>query len=134
MTDYPMTENPMTENPTTKNTINKEYKELKNKKIYTHELFDEFWKEYPKKLDKPKAKRAFASALKRAKFEEILAGAIQYRNDPNRVDEYTKFPATWLNNDAWENGPLPERQKKRTGKTDWDALDRFVKEKENESE
>lgn len=71
------------------------------------ELFKEFWKEYPRKLDKGKAERAFKSALTRASFEDVLAGVIQYANDPNRIDEYTKYPATWLNADSWENGPLP---------------------------
>jgi hypothetical protein len=72
-------------------------------------LFDEFWKEYPRKLDKGAAFRAFKSALKRAKFEDILAGAIAYRNDPTRKPEFTKYPATWLNADAWENAAnLPE--------------------------
>jgi beta-galactosidase GanA len=67
------------------------------------DLFNEFWTAYPRKLDKAKAFRAFRSALKRAKFEDILAGVIAYRNDPKRDPDYTKYPATWLNNDAWEN-------------------------------
>jgi hypothetical protein len=92
---------------------------IKNNKRTTAQnelLFNEFWKEYPKKLDKAKAKRAFRSSLTRATFEDILAGVIKYKNDPNRIDEYTKYPATWLNADAWENGPLPydaRAQKKR---------------------
>ncbi len=84
------------------------------------ELFNEFWKEYPRKLDKGAAFRAFRTALKVASFEDILAGAIAYRNDPNREDEYTKYPATWLNADAWENEITPspdseaaERSKQR---------------------
>ena len=72
-------------------------------------FFDEFWTAYPKKLDKAKAFRAFRSALRRAKFEDILAGVIAYRNDPKRDPEFTKYPATWLNADAWENAAtLPE--------------------------
>jgi hypothetical protein len=78
--------------------------------IYAYkELFTEFWNEYPKKVDRAKALKAFKSALKRAKFDEILAGAIAYRNDPTRKPEFTKYPATWLNADAWENAAaLPE--------------------------
>ena len=37
------------------------------------------------------------------------AGAENYAADPNRVDQYTKLPASWLNAGAWENGALPER-------------------------
>ncbi len=73
------------------------------------DLFKEFWDNYPRKTDKAKAFRAFKSALKRAKFEDILAGAIAYRNDPTRKPDYTKYPASWLNADSWENAAtLPE--------------------------
>jgi hypothetical protein len=65
--------------------------------------FEEFWNAYPRKLDKAKAFRAFKSALKRATFEDILAGVIAYRNDPARNPDFTKYPATWLNSDSWEN-------------------------------
>ncbi len=70
-------------------------------------LFNEFWNAYPRKLDKAKAFRAFRSALKRAKFEDILAGVIAYRSDPTRNPEFTKYPASWLNADAWENASSP---------------------------
>lgn len=74
--------------------------------------FDEFWKEYPLKKDKGKAIKAFRSALSRATFEQILAGAIAYRNDPQRKPEFTKYPTTWLNADAWENeiAPSPDSE------------------------
>jgi hypothetical protein len=71
------------------------------------QLFTEFWNAYPRKLDKAKAFRAFRSALKRAKFEDILAGVIAYRNDPTRNPEFTKYPASWLNADSWENAASP---------------------------
>lgn len=80
---------------------------LETNKAHVDELFTEFWNAYPRKLDKAKAFRAFKSALKRAKFEDILAGVIAYRNDPQRNPDYTKYPATWLNNDAWENEIKP---------------------------
>ena len=76
-------------------------------KAQTQELFNEFWNAYPRKLDKAKAFRAFKSALKRAKFEDILAGVIGYRNDPTRNPDFTKYPATWLNSDSWENTITP---------------------------
>jgi Sec-independent protein translocase protein TatA len=83
-----------------------EEKELKNnERLDAH--FVEFWNAYPKKLDKAKAFRAFKSAMKRAKFEDILAGVIAYRNDPQRNPEFTKYPASWLNADAWENTVTP---------------------------
>ena len=41
---------------------------------------------------------------------QILAGAIRYRDDPNRVDQFTKYAEGWLNADGWEDEPLPPRQ------------------------
>jgi len=109
------------------------YKEPNKNLTAQKELFKEFWKEYPRKLDRAKAERAFNSALTRASLEDILAGAIKYKNDPNRIDEYTKYPATWLNADAWENGPLPydaRAQKKREAA----EQEKIMKEWGNESE
>jgi hypothetical protein len=69
--------------------------------------FDEFWNAYPKKVDKAKAEKSFRSAVKRAKFDDILAGVISYRSDPTRNPEFTKYPATWLNSDSWDNASQP---------------------------
>ena len=76
--------------------------------------FDSFWAVYPKKKDKPRARKEFGYAIGRVEFEVLLAGAIVYRDDPNRDDQYTKHPSTWLHNDAWENGVEPEKVKKLT--------------------
>lgn len=105
--DLPLAGFPSSENPTPKKNIVKEEQVKKN----NDELFQEFWNAYPRKLDKAKAFRAFKSALKRTKFEDILAGVIAYRNDPKRDPDFTKYPATWLNNDSWENAAIaPETE------------------------
>ena len=100
-------DNAPADNAGVKNTIEKKTKEDNSYTSNLDVLFGEFWKEYPRKKDKGSAYKAFRSALKRAKFEEILAGVIAYKNDPERKPEYTKFPATWLNADAWENEIAP---------------------------
>jgi hypothetical protein len=82
------------------------------------ELFDEFWSVYPVKMGKPKAREAFVRALRRGTFEEILAGAQRYRDDPNRDDRYTKWPQGWLNDDRWEDGALPARDQPKPTKLD----------------
>jgi ABC-type oligopeptide transport system substrate-binding subunit len=72
------------------------------------------WPVYPKKTDKRLALKSFVKALKRETLEPILDGAKRYRDDPNRDDSFTKNPSTWLNADAWENGPEPVRGRKLT--------------------
>ena len=58
-------------------------------------------------MGKRDAAKAHANALKRADHAEILAGAARFRDDPNRTDEYTPHPTTWLNRDSWGDDPLP---------------------------
>jgi hypothetical protein len=94
----PLCDYPPTENPPYKN--NKVKKNIKNN---NDEIFEVFWKNYPNKKDRGAAVKAFASALKRATIDEIMAGVTAYANDPNRKPEFTKYPATWLNSDSWLN-------------------------------
>lgn len=83
------------------------------------QAFEDFWNVYPKKADKRAALKAWNAATKRAGKGAIEAGAEAYRDDPNRQDSFTKNPATWLNADSWNNGPLPDRnepkQSRQTG-------------------
>jgi len=67
--------------------------------------FDEFWSVYPRREKKPDALRSYTKALKRSTAQSLIDGATRYAQDPNRNPGYTKLPATWLNNDCW-NDPL----------------------------
>jgi hypothetical protein len=105
-TAEPRTEKPHTADRPIKKTIPKEEHSIK-KTIDIELEFNQFWAVYPKKQDKALAKRSFEKAITRASFDDIIAGAEQYRDDPNRDPLFTKNPSTWLNADAWENDPLP---------------------------
>jgi hypothetical protein len=72
--------------------------------------FVEFWQAYPLHRDKRKALKAWRNAIRRGAIAEILAGAISYRNDPNRLAQFTKYAEGWLNGDGWLDDPLPPRQ------------------------
>lgn len=69
--------------------------------------FEEWWSRYPRKDAKRKALEAWRRARKRATDDELNSGAERYANDPNRQEQYTKQPATWLNGDCWLSAPLP---------------------------
>lgn len=73
------------------------------------DAFDRFWNLVPRKAAKGAARKAFEKAAKRAPIEEIIEGMARYRHDPNREAEFTKHPATWLNQDCWEDDPIPAR-------------------------
>jgi Helix-turn-helix domain len=64
--------------------------------------FDAFWQQYPKKVAKGAARKAYVSALNKARPEEILAGAMRYSQERSLSDPtFTKHPATWLNKECW---------------------------------
>lgn len=71
--------------------------------------FDTFWSLYPRHVGRRNAEAAFARALKRADLDTIIVGTKAYRDDPNRTDEFTAHPTTWLNRDGWDDAPLPAR-------------------------
>ena len=72
------------------------------------QVFNEFWDVYPRKQGKGKAKEAFIKASKLANVELILLGAERYAADPNLPDpKFVPLPATWLNQERWDDGPLP---------------------------
>jgi hypothetical protein len=77
------------------------------------ELFEQFWRIYPRKVAKGGARASFEKAIKRADPSVILAGAQRYRDDPNRSLQFTKHPSTWLNQDCWDDDPLPSRMDPR---------------------
>lgn len=95
------------------------------------QLFNEFYKEYPRKMKRGDAFRAFRSALTKASFEDILAGAIRLKNDPNLPEEnYISYPGTWLRGEGWLDGPLPPRKGAKK-QTDWDAIRRYAEESDD---
>jgi hypothetical protein len=75
----------------------------------TRTRFDDFWDAYPRRRDRRKAEKAFTNALRRADAGVIIAGAIRYAADPNRIEQFTKYAEGWLNGDGWLDEPLPPR-------------------------
>lgn len=65
--------------------------------------FPDFWSLYPNKVGKRDAQGAFLKALKRADPETILAGLRRYVAKTD--DRPWCNPATWLNQDRWEDAP-----------------------------
>ena len=91
-----------------KKTIPKEEHKLQ-KNIYIEKAIEQFWAIYPRRTAKGRVADALTKALKKASLDDILAGAERYRDDPNREDAFTQYPATWLNAEGWDDDPLPLR-------------------------
>jgi hypothetical protein len=77
--------------------------------------FELFWKTYPRKAAKGAAKKAWAAAARKVPPQVILAGAERFSRDVNRQDEFTPHPATWLNQERWDDDPLPGKARAATG-------------------
>jgi biotin operon repressor len=123
-TQDPTQDNPTQDNPLHKNNIIKNKILKNNERIYSdsENEFESFWSHYPKKVDKGAAIRAFRKALKTSPAPEVIEGAKRYAEDPNLPEkQFIKNPATWLNAEAWNNGPLPARKK-----TDRKALEEWA--------
>lgn len=100
-----------TRNDTTKKTISKKTIS-KNRESVEPEGFDEFWSNYPNKVDKARARKAFRK-LTPAKVKLAIVGARSFADDPNLPEKrFIPYPATWLNGERWEDGPLPARTRK----------------------
>lgn len=79
--------------------------------------FDEFWEAYPRKAGKRAARSSYDRAMDRLgrvhgadrAHQMILDGVSRYAADPNRESGFTAHPSTWLNQDRWEDDPIPSR-------------------------
>lgn len=67
--------------------------------------FENFWRTYPRRIEKKSAFKAWKGALKKgATADEITAGAARYaKYRAGEPEQYTKHPSTWLNQECWED-------------------------------
>lgn len=66
--------------------------------------FDLFWKDYPRKVGKEAARKAYAKALKKTTAAKIGAGVESLRIQVAGKDQqFTPHPATWLNEGRWDD-------------------------------
>ena len=118
-TEHEFWQNPISHNEPIQETKSSDGRdEIARSTIYTNTThiepkrtsFDEFWEIFPRKTGKGEARKSFEKALKKTTLEIILESARRYALDPNREDKYTCHPATWLNQERWDDDPLPSRQ------------------------
>lgn len=79
--------------------------------------FDQFWAAYPRREGKGAARKAWERAIRKADVPTIMAGVERYAADPNREQAYTAHPSTWLNQERWDDAPLPSKGKAGPGGT-----------------
>ena len=98
--------------------------------------FDRFWSEYPKKVGKKAAERAFNTAKKSATVDTMIA-AIQKQKQGEQWrkngGQYVPNPATWLNQGRWDDEVTPAGRQIKTAPSelhdyDMEALRKAAKE------
>jgi hypothetical protein len=79
--------------------------------------FDQFWSAYPRHTAKEAARKAWAAAMAKVTDPAVIVeGAQRFAADPNRVEQFTPHPATWLNAGRWDDDPLPSRTQATNGR------------------
>ncbi|WHZ35741.1 helix-turn-helix domain-containing protein [Sagittula sp. MA-2] len=82
------------------------------------DLFEEFWRECPRKVGKGNARPAFKRALKKASAGQIIEGMKRFaRVSAGTEPRYVAHPATWLNGERWDDDlrPRPVSKQKSNG-------------------
>lgn len=68
--------------------------------------FETFWSLYPRREGKGAAKKSFVAVAKKTKPETIIEGLQKQLPALNgRERKYVPMPATWLNQERWEDEP-----------------------------
>lgn len=114
--EYQITEKQNNQQITNKQPTNnhkQEVKEVKNKRLAQteaqkeQELFDIFWKEYPKKKDKKKARQKWKSGnCWNGKFDKIMEELDYQKNSESWKKEggqYIPLPSVWIHNERWND-------------------------------
>jgi len=102
------------------------------------ELFDQFWKVYPKKIGKGAAKKAFYKALKKEGVSvEALIDAVERQKEGDQWvkdgGSYIPNPTTWLNQERWEDEVLPvkvPKTRRQSNDIDWDEIMQWAREED----
>lgn len=84
-------------------------------------LFLEVWAQYPRKVAKPAAERAYLKALKKYPHAQILAGVLKHaaaweRDGTDR--QFIPHPATFLNQERFNDEPQPPKRTKASERAD----------------
>jgi len=81
-------------------------------------MFDEFWAAYPRKVAKAVARKSFARLTEQQQLDacKAIANHIAYWKAKETELEFVPHPATWLNQERWEDELVIEPKKEKISK------------------
>lgn len=119
LTGEPLTDEPLTGNPTQQNKdcTNTPYSPPKGdgaspvkkcpKREPDWDMFERFWKVYPRKQDKERARRAWRKINPDLALCRIMSAALEQDKQSEKWQEdggkYIPYPSSWLNGRRWED-------------------------------
>ena len=81
-----------------------------------------FWSQYPRRVGRLAAERAWKRALSHGTVDEILEGVRRYRDEIFREKRERQFichPATWLNQGRWMDDEIDEIREDTRERIHW---------------
>lgn len=82
---------------------------------YLEQFFLDFWSMYPRRVGKPAAKKALRAALRKGAvatvIEHGLGAWIEFWKASRTEPGFIPYPATWLNQERWNDAPPPLPEK-----------------------
>ena len=81
---------------------------------YFEQFFVDFWSLYPRRVGKPAAKKALRAALRKDAATVISNGLIAWVKawaEAGTEPGFIPYPATWLNQERWNDAPPPLPEK-----------------------
>tara|TARA_R100001594_G_C4033743_1_gene261821 strand:- start:965 stop:1810 length:846 start_codon:yes stop_codon:yes gene_type:complete len=81
--------------------------EKAQEELEAEKLFDEFWDAYPRRRRKNKriAREKWLIACRKAEPALLVSKCREYAESDEGQGEFVRMPATWLNNEAWDEDP-----------------------------
>lgn len=115
--------------------INNKVKEKENNKEKKNDVgFDRFWSVYPNKKGKGAARTAFAKAIAKGVSVEDLITAVERQKHSRQWTrdngDYIPHPATWLNQERWEDAIEAEPEEDDS----WNPFLQIAKEEHQKNE
>lgn len=100
--DFPTADNPTADNQPYKKNIPIENQ--KKESSPTPDGFEDWWKVYPRKVNRGGASRSFTTAVGKVSFDDLMAATGVFAAEwSDRKDEikFCPYPSTWLNQERW---------------------------------
>lgn len=90
--------------------------ETKKRQRQNIDQFGDFWQAYPRKVNKPGALKAWQNKKLNESIDIILAGLERWKGSRQWIKDngqYIPHPATWLNQERWNDDPDPAKDEEQ---------------------